>query len=290
MAGEIYFGNGSYQTWIPAPLSGMGASAVGWSSMNQYLNGRASVRRSMASHREFNASWNGPQTDTSLSKSLQEIKDFAEGYYGTGPFYFVDPYAVTTNVLPPHWAVPALTENDWPELTSDLMPEFISSAVTTNNFPKSAVRYVTTGAYSSTRKLTLIIPTGYKLAFGWHGTAASATSGIRIVPYLRSTGAADTAINPAKIVAGGTLRTNTTVSGTTYSKVEIFFATSGAATVELVGMMAQIIPTASSVPAGAFIEGRGTTGVEFANHPEIEYYSANINGGWIGMSAKWIEV
>lgn len=289
MAGEIYFGNAEYQAWIPAPLSGMNASSVGWSSKNQYLNGRASVRRSRASHREYSASWNGPMTDTGLSKSLQTIKDFAEGYYGAGPFYFVDPYAATTNVLPPHWAAPRLTEEDWPELAPALIPEFIASGAS-NGFPKKAVRYTTTGAYASTRKLTLIIPTGCKLAFGWHGTSASATSGIRVVPYLRSTGAADTALNPAKIVAGGSVLTNTNISGTTYSKVEIFFAVEAISTVEIVGMIAQIIPINSSVASGAFIEGRGTTGIEFENHPEIEYYSANINGGWIGMSAKWIEV
>jgi hypothetical protein len=36
--------------------------------------------------------------------------------------------------------------------------------------------------------------------------------------------------------------------------------------------------------------GRGTIGLEFASFPEIEYYSANINDGQVGMSVTLAEV
>jgi len=287
--GKVYFGNKNKQTWIKAPTSGMKASSAGWSVENQLLSGRASVKRSSASHRKFDASWLGSVNSTDEEVSLQTIKSFADGLYGDGPFYWVDPFATTQNLMPEHWAAPMLAEKDWPQLSYDLTPTFSTSSAN-NHFPIKYATYTTTGAYASTEKLVLIIPTGYKLMFGWHGPTGGSTTGIRIVPYLRSTGAADTAINPTMITAGGTVRTNTSISGTTYSYVEIFLATAGAATVNITGMIAQIIPASSTVASGGFIPGKGTTGLEFSAAPNMEYYSSEINNGQIGMSATWIEV
>jgi hypothetical protein len=289
MASQVYFGNASKQTWIKSPTSGMNASSKGWSSQVDLLNGRASVIKSTASHRVLSPSWVGSLNAIDLSESLQTIKDFSDGLYGDGPFYWIDPFAANTNILPPHWAAPMLTENDWPNLASGLTPSFYSMSVA-NNYPMKYAAYLTTDNYASENKLILIIPTGYKLAFGWHGVSGGATTGVRIVPYKRSDGTADTALNPTMIVAGGLVRTNTNVSGTTYSHVEIFLATTTASELGITGMIAQIIPSAKSVTSGDFLSGRGTTALEFSSKPTIEYYSSNINNGQIGMSAEWVEV
>lgn len=289
MASQVYFGNANKQTWIKSPSSGMNASSKGWSAQVELLNGRAHLAKSTASHRVLNPSWVGPLNAADLSESLQTIKDFADGLYGDGPFYWVDPFASTTNILPPHWAAPMLTRKDWPNLASGLTPTFTDGAVA-NNFPMTYATYTTSGAYQSTNKLTLIIPTGYKLHFGWHGVSGGSTTGVRVVPYLRSTGEADTALNPTKITAGGVVRTNTQVSGTTYSRVEIFIASAATATINITGMIAQILPSTVSVASGGFLSGRGTTSLEFSSKPTLEYYSANINNGQIGMSAEWVEV
>lgn len=289
MAGQVYFGTADKQMWIKAPASGMKATPVSWGTQTTLLNGRAFVKRSKQSHREFGMNWVGSLNDSDLALSLQTIKDFADGIYGAGPYYWVDPYAVDQNILPPHWAAPMLAETDWLRLSSDIVPTFTSATVN-NHFPTKYATYTTSGAYESTQKLTLIIPSGYKLAFGWHGPSGSSASGIRITPYLRSTGAADTNINPVMLTAGGSVRTNTNISGTTYSRVEIFLATDTATDVDITAMIAQIIPIAGSVASGGFISGKGTTGLEFNGSPTIEYYSSAINNGQIGMSASWIEV
>lgn len=288
MASLIYFGTADKQSWIKAPASGMAAGSQGWGAESQLRSGRAFVKRSSASHRRFSPSWVGSYNATEEA-SLQHIVNYSEGLYGNGPYYFVDPFAANQNVMPPHWAAPMLTETDWPELASGLAPTFSISGVN-NSYPMKYVSYTTADGYASTKKLTLIIPTGYKLAFGWHGPAAGSTTGVRVVPYLRSTGLADTALNPTKITAGGTVRTNTSISGTTYSRVEIFIATTSASTLNITAMIGQIIPLASSVVAGGFIAGKGTTSIEFGQRPTIEYYSSAINEGQIGMSTTWIEV
>ena len=194
------------------------------------------------------------------------------------------------NVLPPHWAAPMLSEKDWSDLSAGvIVPTFTSSNVN-NNYPIKYAEYITTDDFESELKLTIIIPVNYALNFGWHGPSGSSTSGIRIVPYLRSTGAADTALNPTRIDAGGTTRTNTKIKGDTYTHVEIFLATTLESTVKITGMIAQVLPENSSVATGGFISGRGTTGLEYATFPQIDSYSSVINDGWIGMSVDWVEV
>ena len=291
MAGQVYFGNDTKQMWIPAPMTGMQASPVGWSAQTEKLNGRASVRRSKASHRTFSANWVGAMNDADLENSLQTIKNYYDGYYGAGSFYWLDPYAMKTNILPPQWAAPMLIENDWVNIDSSITPTFTAAAIA-NDFPIKYATFTASGAHTSTTKLTLIIPADYTLHFGWHrpDIVGAATTGVRIVPYLRADGTPASALNPTALVAGGTIRTNTTVKGDTYSKVDIFLATSGAAAVSVSAMIAQILPDGQTVARGEFLTGRGTTKLEFSQAPTIEYYSANINNGQIGMSANLVEV
>jgi len=288
MAGKVYFGNGTVQSWIKAPLSGMRAGSQGWVAETQLLNGRMHVSSSRASHRRFEASWVGSMNDADLELSLTTIRDFSSGLFGEGPFYFVDPFASNQNVLPEHWAAPMLTENDWPNI-ADITPSFGDSNHTANNYPIRYAEFDMPADYASTKTLTLIIPKNYKLHFGWHATNDSATTGIRITPFKRSDNTADTPLNPTRLIAGSTVRTNTVVNGSSHSKVEISFATTLAAVVQVCGMIAQIIPSDLSVAAGSFVSGRGTTALEFSQKPQIEYYSSAVNVGQIGMSANWSE-
>jgi hypothetical protein len=284
----VYFGNKDKQLWIKAPKTGLKAANSGKVVQNDYLSGRSSIKRSQASKRTYDPSWLGYQNSED-GTSIYVLKDFADGLYGDGPFYFIDPYAIDQNVLPPHWAAPMLTQRDWPSLSSDFSATFVQEAAP-NNYPMRYASYETTENYESTVKLTIIIPQDYSLNFGWHGPAAGSSTGLRVVPYLRANGEADTALNPTKIATTTTTRTNLKVKGDTYSYVEIFIGTTDASTVNITGMIAQILPETASAAQGGFISGRGTTSIEFGQIPEIEYYSAAIGNGLIGLSASWVEV
>lgn len=100
----IWMGTRDHAMWVPAPsISGYGSSSVGWSSKSVFLNGRASVRRSQGSHKEYQMTWtNKSQGD------LLPVHDFAQGMYGDGFIYWSDPFAEKTNVLPKDWATPQL--------------------------------------------------------------------------------------------------------------------------------------------------------------------------------------
>lgn len=294
MAGQVYFGSGAYQTWIDAPQTGMNADANGSSSTFSFLNGRSYVKRALASSRSFSMNWLGSINGTTVQNSLKTIKNFYDGLYGSGPFYWLDPFAMSSNILPPHWAAPMLGENDWPDLVSDVIPSFTAASYA-NDYPIKYATYSLSASYVGSRKLTIIIPDGYTFNFGWHSTAAgivsSSAAGVRVRAYNRSTGAtADS--SPASLLAGGTTRTNFTVYGATYSKVEIFLANGSGSTssVNLVAMIAQVLPTGASVASGGFIAGGGTTAIEFTSAPSIEYYTTAISNGQVGMSANFLEV
>ena len=289
MAGLVYFGTKDKQSWIKAPASGMKASNVGWAAETQLLNGRASVRRSMASHRRFEPTWRGSMNSADES-ALQHIKNYAIGLYGDGPYYFLDPFTLNQNVMPEHWAAPMLGAKDWP-LLDDTVTTSFTAATVGNDYPTKYASYeVTTDNFVGSKKQVIIIPEGYKLHFGWHGPTGSSDLGVRIVPYTRSTGAAATAVNPTRLNAGGTRRTNVSVNGNTYSHVEIFLAIDEADTIDITAMIAQVLPEDQVPETGSFIMGNGTTALEFAQHPDIDYYSSEVNDGQIGMSAILVEV
>ena len=156
----------------------------------------------------------------------------------------------------------------------------------------------------SDRKVTILIPSTHTLSFGWHtasaGSHAGLGAGIRITPYLRSTGAATTVQNPLSLAAGSTQSVSTTTGagvmsqfdGATYSYVEIYLAngSASAASVSIVSMIAQVLLTGTTPVAGGFIAGKGTSGLEFGSFPDIEYYSSAINSGQIGLSATLVEI
>jgi len=294
MAQTAYFGNVNRAMWVKAPRSGMEASPAGFASKIDFLNGGSSVRRSNRTHREFSMSWGGQMNGTDSTENIQVIKDFYDGLYGNGPFYWLDPFSMASNILAPHYAAPMLSEKDWPSLSATITPTFTTNSYN-NSYPIKRAVYALPGSHSDTRKLTILIPSTHTLHFGWHSTSAGVTAstsaGVRIVPYNLS-GVAQTAVNPASLLAGGTTRTNQTFAGSSYSRVDIYLAngSASAASANLVAMIAQMLTTGASVASGGFISGRGTTQLEFAGSPQMSYISSAINSGFFEMSANFVEV
>lgn len=301
MAGKVYFGNASKQTWIDAPKSGMRASSAGWISEQQLLNGSTFVKRSGASHRRFDMSWFGDMNAASLSDSLHTIKEFSDGFYGDGPFFWNDPYAMDTNMFSPAWASPAMAiDSDWYAICPDgvgvskskVLTSSISSLVGNNTFgyPTYAAKYEAPGNPNlEGDKFTFYIPPGYTLWVGLHGHHGT-TGKAFLKPY--NNGTAGTPIELTPLGVNTASRFSTSVSSTAANKAEFYLAkvSSGPCTFHVVGLIAQLLPTGQTPATGNFISGRGTNGLQFASFPEIEYYSANINDGQIGMSVTLAEV
>jgi hypothetical protein len=299
MAGKVYFGNTNFQTWIDAPQSGLKAASSGYSSVSNLLSGRSFVRRSYGASRTFSPSWVGPLNSTDLTTSLQVIKDFADGVYGSGNVYWLDPFAIDKNILPPHFASPGLANNDWPALNSTT-PTFTTLAGTSNVYANNYPQVYATYTYSATaggKYVDIIIPSGYYFHFGWHtptaGVSGFSNPGFNIIKYSRATNlpvlTGSLPDFPNSLAAGGTTRTNYVTDGATYSRVRITWGTGGSGSTNFVAAIAQILPT-NTPTTGVFIPGKGTTALQFSSGVEIEYYSSAINNGQIGLSTTLTEV
>jgi hypothetical protein len=201
MAGQVYFGNETFQTYIPAPLTGMNASSVGFSSEGVYLNGRSFGYRSKGSHRRFDMSWVGSLNSSLTAESLQTIKDFADGIYGDGPFYWVDPYATNTNILAPHVAAPQLTADGWPAIADanfvnggvkgDLTITNISGDGTTVTVTTSSWHWLMVG---QTVTIIGVNPTAYNIT----GTVASVQTATNVFTITNAA--------TGSYVSGGTVK------------------------------------------------------------------------------------
>ena len=301
MSRKVYFGNDQKQVWINAPKTGMVASSAGYISQQQLLSGRTSIRRSGASHRRFQMNWLGSLNANQLEDSLQLIKDFSDGLHGAGPFFWNDPYAITSNLFSPAWAAPFMSiGTDWDAICPDDAPvtkEVVTTAsisslvgANTQGYPAQSAKFTAaSSATTESDKVTFYVPEGYTLWLGFHGHHGS-TGVVRGQAYKNGVAATPTNITPLGV--NSTTRVNASFPSTSADKVEFYLAKIAApsCTFHISGLIAQILPAGVTPKLGNFLSGRGTTGLEFASFPEIEYYSANINDGQIGMSASFVEI
>lgn len=291
MERKVYFGNANKQLWIPAPRTGLNASAAGFFTDAQLLSGRAFIKRSKANHRRFSPAWNGPLNAESVNDSLHTIKDYFDGIYGEGPYYWLDPFAVDSNLLAPNWASPMLSQNGWAAISSVGTASIVTTDTNTRNYPYQSLR-LSFGAsvQESTEYFRVILPETHRLHFGWHGTQASGDATIILRGYDRDTGAT-TDVETTPLAVNTSIRTNTQMRGQDYSMVDIIVKNTSASTsvINIAGMIAQVLPESSTVAQGDFISGRGTKGLLFSSAPSITYISARINDGYVELATDFIE-
>lgn len=266
----MYFGTQERMAWVKAPTIDTPIGKVGWQTTSQFLNGGASVRGSSTSHKEYQFVW-----PLASAEDTAAITDYADKLYGNGLIYFLDPFAVTTNVLPQQWAVPSLAIDDAPTFNgSDSRPTGVATVANPYGYPTTSAVY-TFDTASVFRTLWIPLPTGYTFHFGAHGsasgTAAITLNGVAVSPLLST---------------NTNVRTNTTIAGV--PGVTISF--SGEGTLTLAGLIAQVRPTGESVPVGNFISGRGNSGCKFATSGlAVQGYSAPQALDYQSVSAHLIE-
>ncbi len=138
MEHKMWFGTRDYPQWVSCPVVDADMSKLGWQSQQLYLNGGARVRRSSTAHKEYNLSWNLQSRD-----NIRQINDYADGIYGDGLIYFIDPFAANRNVAPQYWAAPMLGAEDAPILHGSVRPTTITTNTNTNGYPTKSAVYTT---------------------------------------------------------------------------------------------------------------------------------------------------
>ena len=274
MASTVYFGNTERFVPIPAPLTAADASHTGFSSVIQLLNGGAIVEDSLAQHREWSWSWIGDPANLNI------VKQFLQGTYGPGPYYWIDPFASDVNLFAPNWAAPRLTQTDWKEIHDVAHSSLTPTPANAYGHPaQSAVYNLATVAanYVPYRRFTIMIPPTQTLYIGASGSA-TLTGVVAVRPVLAATGAYDTVVNTAPLpVTGSTRFFGTTFSGATYSRVEVFLTKTAAdaSTITLTSMVA-VLSLTGAIPllTGPFLGGEGSTGLRFVGGLKETLYTA----------------
>lgn len=303
MAGKMWFGTRGYMQHVPMPAFNADFSKQGFSTSTQYLNGGASVRNSTSSHKVYNLAWNLTRRD-----ELRPIVDYADGVFGDGLIYFIDPMASDKNVLPQHWAFPAQAAKDAPILFNDSRPATVTTSSNGLGYPSKSMQYA---LEEDSAKVFLPIPPGVVAWVGVHGSA-DGWGGVRVTPFDRQDSAGD-AEYPTILSVNDPVRVNSSFSGAVWGGIELslgvgvgtfgglypaldlypslnVFPLDGAppaTSVILSGLMVQMLPIGKAPGVGGFISGQGHSGCQFENQPQQTAYSAGLD--LAGLSAKLVE-
>lgn len=281
----MWLGTKGFETWVPAPAIDPQYSRGGYLSSTPLLNGGVSIDASKNAHMIYSLSWpKGRRAD------LRTIMDFADGVYdtanGVNPIYWIDPVAADVNVLPQHWATPALAVEDAPSLLTGKRPTAVPGGHQTWRFPSRSARYAQTTT-DTTAKLYIPIPPGYTLWAGVLGDAAAA--GRVLVRDINGT--VDTSTTTALPLApgGGTWTTTAFARTATRTGVQLELKTGSAATFTLTGLTAVILPTGKAPATGLpWASGQGHSGCAFATRPTMQPHSVPLD--LVAVSAVLEEV
>lgn len=164
----FWFGTQEYMQWFPTPIQGAEMSPEGWSAGGTFLNGGGWQLNSFGSHKTYTFEW--PQS--SSREAAQMMKSYADGTYGRGPLYFLDPLIYDQNILPARIADPSMATDDE---GASFVYGYEPSAVATSNWQqnllpvKSAYYDLTTvsSGFRGVEDATFVpIPEGYTLFLG----------------------------------------------------------------------------------------------------------------------------
>lgn len=171
--GRMWMGTRGYERWVPDCSINPDFSQIGYSNVSRFLNGGASSKRSKASSKQYNMTWNMKRRD-----ELRFITDLAQGLYdavdGVNLIYFLDPMAMERNVLSQMYASPMQGAVDGMPWVPDYEPKLVPTGDATQSYPvRSAVYALKNSDVSS--KVYIPIPPGYVGWVGVHGISSGAS-------------------------------------------------------------------------------------------------------------------
>lgn len=269
----LYFGTRDTMLQITPPDVNYGNTRKGYNDRIDFINGGLAVKRSVATHKEYNFSWTMKR-----SADVRPIGDFYGGVYGPGPFYFLVPGETEQNVVPLQWSSPAQGSFDAPLLVGAKAPTVAATAINSLGYSSLTASYTT----GTKRKLYIPIPPGFKAWVGVHGPSTSVGK-VQVQGAISRTNlAAPVAIAP--LAVSDPVRVNTSFSGNLFAGIEISLQDNTTYT----GLMVQILADGETPAEGGFISGQGHSGCEFLEAPMQSPYSAALDR--VGMTATLGEV
>jgi hypothetical protein len=272
----FYIGTKQKMFEMRAPSVNMPSEKRGFSNELQFLNGGASVRRSVASHKRYTLTWNAVERD-----DARLLLDLADNVYGPGPFYWHDPFVSDRNVLPQWWATPSQGGYDGLPLNAGVRGALSATPTNTLHMPSQSIEYVVQN--NNSRRLWIPIPPGHTAHVGVYGVDGTG-GGVQVSPTLDGEEAAAPTLLTLMSVADNS-RFNASFNNPSFDGIEL--SLTGEGTVTLTAMMVQVLKTGETPETGGFISGQGHSGLSFATQPSYTPYSAVYTRA--GLSAEFVE-
>lgn len=290
----LWFGTEEKMGWIDSPLRQPDESPTGWTNEQALLSGGAFIRGSFGSHKKYDFTW----SDATSLETVQLVMSYANGTYGRGPIYFLDPFTYETNCLPAHVAAPGLaTEYDSRPLLKNTHPSAVASNVSVaSGLPVTSARYnLQVVGDSESEKIFIPVPTGMSAYVG---------------AIYSATGSAGVYVTPVTALGDGTPVRLTELSTSTTQFVNAEFpdvigirifiqkTTVTASQLTLNALLVRIaepdLLTTPSDRATKIIEtpwcgGQGNAGTRFVGKPTLIAYNG-IGGGQYGLACTLKEV
>lgn len=289
---NLWFGTENWMQFVPTPNRGADTSGSGWAAGGDLLNGGGHQLNSFGSGMQYIFEW----PNSSSREAAQLMKSYADGVYGRGLIYFVDPLIYDQNVFPAMWAAPSTgIGEEGASLVYGLTPTALpTSGWIDNLLPVTSAYYDLTATASGWRgkedAIFIPVPTGYALNLGAFYTATG-SAGVFYRTQNTSGGlGVATALTP--LANNAAVVTNETISGPDLAGVWVYVgkSSSGSSFITLTAMIARLAPVTSPghLP-GPWIGGMGHSGCRFIGKPTKLNFSG-ANGGQVGYAASFREV
>lgn len=274
----MWFGTRAFMQQIATPRVLSDYARVGWEAATQYESGNRGIESSVNKHQEYFFDWGYISRE-----KVRQVTDYADGVYGTGLLYFIDPVAADQNVLPQSWATPALAGHDATPMAGNDRPALSANTDQSQGYPAEMATY-TLEADTVLRPLYVPIPPGCVAWVGVHGDS-SAQDRVKVTPFTGTT--AGTVVHPTILSVSTATRVNTEVEGT---GLELSLDPTTPGECPLVGLIVQILPDGQAPQTGGFISGQGHAGCKFEGGLNKVPLAIDGDQSWVQVSGRLVEV
>lgn len=303
----MWFGTENYAEWITPPKSGADSSPQAWAADGHTLNGFGYAFNSVNSHKVYNYAWSA----SSSRQEAQRMKDYADGLYGTGKFYFVEPTIYDQNVLSPRWAAPVMTANfEGPSLVPGVDGTLQQGVSTPYGLPVSAMTYTFANYVQpafNTVGTFVPIPEGFAAVITVFGSGGSGGSDAGVYAAVQAPGGGTGARTRVPLTAPSVGQRNSSYD-TSQDKVvyntgpgsgariwiggaTVNQSLTGAVTIRGIQVRlfkAAELPLQETLPYTGWVGGMGNEGCRMVGKPTFITHS-KINGGQIEYAATFKE-
>lgn len=284
----MYFGTKDNMRWVKSPAVNTPLGLNTQTDSGTDVNGGGYVLTGAASHKVFDFSWGAaPASD------VYAITDYATGDFGRGPIYFLDEFALTTNVFPQDFTSPVSMWRSGRMTPNADKPAQLNNPVKFGpnplNIPDITPHHNINGVAISD-EVFIPVPTGYRL---WVAYVAGTSADTLKYRYVDSDDQSVSwlTVTATSLPSGPNPTAPTSWSWYSFSGDQTFRWEVGGFRGGTVGALVGVILPVGETPSPThrWTSGKGNGGCKFDGPPTITGISAMLTNS-VSASARLREV